>query len=157
MFEGLYPYEKVLMVLGIILFAILAAMLVAYVFQKRGLTSLFPFFLMPVVMIGFPAFQKISYEKGKLVLEKYTQEVTESGGDEKARAQLRASIKRIAPRVTSDPDANLMVARAYKALGQRERALERVDAVLKANPQLPQGLRLREELQRPVLGPAQPR
>ncbi len=156
MFEGLYPYEKVLMVLGISLFAILAAVLVVYVFQKRGLTTLFPFFLLPVMMIGFPAFQKIRFENGIVELEKYHQKVTQNPGDGKARAQLKASLEQVTARPFTDPKKNLIVAEAYKALGQSKPALERVNAALKINPRLPEAVRLSEELQREIVQPERP-
>ncbi len=38
MFEGLYSYEKVMMVLGVVLFAILTGALVWFVIKKRQLS-----------------------------------------------------------------------------------------------------------------------
>ncbi len=148
MFEGLYLYEIVLLVLGIVLFGLLVVVLVVYVSQKRGLTALLPFFMMPVLMIGFPAFQKIRFADGQLELEKRTRKVAENPGDEKARAELKASLERVASRPTSDPKANLTAARAYKALGQPERALAKVDSALRLNPRLSEAARLKAELER---------
>ena len=55
MFDGLHSYEVVLMVLGIVMFVMLAAVMFLYVYRERKLTALLPFFMLPVVMIGFPA------------------------------------------------------------------------------------------------------
>ena len=141
--------------LGTILFAMLLVVLLIYVFQKRALTTLFPFFLLPVVMIGFPAFQKISYANGTLELEKSVQKVTASGGDAKAAAELMKDLNRVAPRAAGDPNASLAVARAYKALGEPQRALEAVEAIPeKKRP--PAAVKLGEELRRNVVVPAKP-
>jgi len=99
-------------------------------------------------MIGFPAFQKISFANDVVSVEKAAEKVTENPGDTKARAQLAESLKQVAQRPTTDPKVNLTLARAYKALGQRDRALERVDSALKVNPRLHEAARLREDLRR---------
>jgi hypothetical protein len=53
MFEGLHSYEVVLMMMGIVMFVMLAAVMFSYVYRGHKLTTLLPFFRLPVVMIGF--------------------------------------------------------------------------------------------------------
>jgi Tetratricopeptide repeat len=148
MFDGLHSYEIVLMVLGIVMFVLLAAVLVLYVYQRRTPTTLLLFFMFPVVMIGFPAFQKISFANDVVSVEKAAEKLAENPADAKARTQLVETVKQVEQRPTSDPRVNLTLARAYKALGQRDRALDRVNSALPANPHLPEATRLREELRR---------
>jgi len=148
MLDGLHSYEVVLMFLGIVMFVIVAAILVLYVYQRRKPTTLLPFFMLPVVMIGFPAFQKISFANDVVSVEKAAEKVAENPGDTKARAQLAESVKNVSQRPTTDPKVNLTLARAYKALGQPERGLERVNSALKINQHLPKETRLREDLRR---------
>jgi hypothetical protein len=148
MFDGLHSYEIVLMVLGIVMFVLLAAVLVLYVCQRRKPTTLLPFFMLPVVMIGFPAFQKISFANDVVSVEKAAEKLAENPADAKARTQLVETVKQVEQRPTSDPRVNLTLARAYKSLGQRDRALDRVNSALRANPHLPEATRLREELRR---------
>jgi len=148
MFDGLHSYEVVLMVLGIVMFVMLAAVMLLYVYRERKLTALLPFFMLPVVMIGFPAFQKISFGKDVVSVEKALATVEDHPGDTKAREQLEESVKHVAQRPTTDSKVNLTLARAYKALGQRDRALDRVNSALKVNPRLPEATRLREDPRR---------
>jgi hypothetical protein len=148
MFDGLHSYEIVLMVLGIVMFVLLAAVLVLYVYQRRTPTTLLLFFMFPVVMIGFPAFQKISFANDVVSVEKAAEKLAENPADAKARTQLVETVKQVEQRPTSDPRVNLTLARAYKSLGQRDRALDRVNSALPANPHLPEATRLREELRR---------
>jgi hypothetical protein len=117
MFRGLYPYEAVLMVLGIILFAVLSLALVMCVFQKRGVTTLLASYILPVVMIGFPAIQKVSYERGKIELDRALERVDRHPADRAARAHLRSKVEQIAPRAATDPKARLAAQRAYQKLG----------------------------------------
>ncbi len=146
MFEGLYPYEKLLAVLGTALFVVLAVVLLVYVFQRRGVSTLLPFFLLPVVMIGFPGIQKVSYENGKLELEKALAGFERSSNDSASRAQLRASVEKIAPRTATDPKASLTAARAFAKLGEPDRALRSVRPSLEAQPTRREALDLQREL-----------
>jgi len=148
MFDGLHSYEIVLMVLGIVMFVMLAAVMFLYVYRERKLTTLLPFFMLPVVMIGFPAFQKISFGNEIVSVEKALATAEANPGDAKAKAQLEESVKQVAKRPTTDPKVNLTLARAYKALGQRDRALDRVDSALKVNPRSNAAMRLRDDLRR---------
>jgi len=68
-FDGLYSYEKVMLVCGVVLFAILVVLLVIFAVQKRKLTQLMAFFLLPIIMIGFPAVQKIAFDKESVKLD----------------------------------------------------------------------------------------
>ena len=102
MFDGLHSYEIVLMVLGITMFILLSAMFVIYVSQRRKPTALLPFFALPVIMIGFPAFQKISFGKDVVTVEKLVDAVEKNPNDSNARAQLEEPLRRSlhAPRRT---------------------------------------------------------
>jgi len=148
MFEGLHSYEVILMVMGIVMFVMLAAVMFLYVFRGRKLTTLLPFFMLPVVMIGFPAFQKISFANDVVSVEKNVEKLAENPGDANARRQLAETVKQVEQRPIKDPKTNLTLARAYKALGQVDRAAERVDSALKVNPHLSGATRLRNELHR---------
>ncbi len=80
-----------------------------YVYRERKLTTLLPFFMLPVVMIGFPAFQKISFGKDVVSGEKALAMVEDHPGDAKARAQLEEGVRHFAQRPTtgleSEPSA----------------------------------------------------
>ena len=150
MFEGLYSYEKVLAVLGIILFVITAGGLVYFMIKKWSLTPLYPLFVLSLVMVGFPAIQKFSYENGKITFEKNLNSVAANPNDQSARAGLQASLKQIEPRAATDPKAGLMVARAFQRLNEPQRALTHVESVLRANPHLTEAVALRSTLSNEV-------
>jgi hypothetical protein len=148
MFDGLHSYEILLMVLGIVMFVMLAVVMFLYVSRDRKLTTLFPLFLLPLVMIGFPAIQKISFGNSVLSLEKAVETLDRNPSDPRARAELAERVRLVAQRPTTDPKVNLTLALAYKALGQRDQAVERVQSALKVNPHLSEAIRLDEELRR---------
>ena len=148
MFEGLHSYEVVLMMMGIVMFVMLAAVMFLYVHRGHKLTTLLPFFMLPVVMIGFPAFQKISFANDVVSVEKNVEKLAENPGDANARRHLAETVKQLEQRPIKDPKTNLTLARAYKTLGRADRAAERVDSALKVNPNLSEAIRLRNELHR---------
>src|SRR6266704_212438 len=64
--NGLYGYEVIMLFLGVILFLVLIFILLRSVVKDQPWGKLVPFFLVPIFMIGFPAFKKISYDDGKV-------------------------------------------------------------------------------------------
>jgi hypothetical protein len=51
--------------------------------------------MLPVVMIGFPAFQKISFANDVVSLEKSVEKLADSLADTKARKQLAETLKSV--------------------------------------------------------------
>ena len=152
-FEGLLSFEKVLAVLGIIFFAVLLLTFVAFVFQKRSVTGLLPFFVVQVVMIGFPGIQKVSYDHGKIELETALTRAEQNPNDRGAQDQLRVAVNKVAPRASDDAKTNVLVAKAFKQLGQPQRALEHTEAAVRKDPNLLEAHKLQTELRRELPHP----
>jgi len=68
--RGLYPGEVVLLILGIVLFVVLVIAFFYQLTHQRSLPALLGFFILPVVMIGYPAITSIQYENGVLTVQK---------------------------------------------------------------------------------------
>ena len=66
LFHGLYNYEIVLMVAGILFFIFLVLLLAYLVVKGKEYKQMLAFFVFPVIMIGFPGVKKISYDNGKI-------------------------------------------------------------------------------------------
>ena len=92
--EGLHDYDLILLALGVTLFVVLLFLLIFSVVKKRQLKGLFLFFVLPIVMIGFPAFQKISFENGKVELDKAIEQAKKSPTPENKK-HLAAQIDKI--------------------------------------------------------------
>src|SRR5882762_5374270 len=98
-FDGLYGYEVIMLVLGILLFLVLIFVLLRSVVKDQPWGKLVPFFLVPIFMIGFPAFKKLSYDDGKVELEKVTHSLSEHPTDSATRRQAAAAIRELEKRV----------------------------------------------------------
>ena len=66
-FQGLYGYEQVMLGLGILLFLVLLFILLRCVVKDKPWGKVAGFFLLPILMIGFPSIQKLSYGLSPLV------------------------------------------------------------------------------------------
>jgi hypothetical protein len=72
--EGLQNYEFILLVLGILLFFVLLFLLIFCVVKNRSIKPLLLFFVLSLVMIGFPGIQKIKFEQAGIEFEKAAKE-----------------------------------------------------------------------------------
>jgi len=138
--EGLLLYEIVLLALGVILFLALVWVLVYSVLRKRGIASLLFFFLLPVVMIGFPAIQKIKFDSGGVEIEKDIKELVEQPAGQTSpatAADLKAKLGDFKARAANSPTALLTIARAETALGDVAQSKVTIDQAIKLNPEAP--------------------
>jgi ribosomal protein S15P/S13E len=128
--DGLYLGEVVLLVLGVVLFGVLIFAFVYQLRRQRSLKSLIAFFLLSIVMIGYPSIKSIQYKDGAVTLEKLSKELAENPNDEKARKALDEKVKTVAPRVAkSSPEDAVKVAQAQFDLGREEEAAQSLKGV----------------------------
>jgi len=144
--DGLYLGEVVLLALGIVLFAVLIFAFVYQLRHQRSLKSLIAFFLVSIVMIGYPSIKSIEYKDGAVTLEKMTQELTENPTDVKLREALDAKVKDVAPRVANSPTDAVKLARAQFDLGREDEAARSLERVPPSNADLPEVRELRKRI-----------
>jgi len=144
LFDGLYLYEIILMLLGALLFLVLLILLVYSVIKNRDLKLMLLSFLLPVLMIGFSSINKIQYDKLVVELQHKAQELEEKPGDQQLRAEVEQKIAAVTARpIEQSADALVTVARAQNALGNESQALTTVNKALQVAPQLPEAARLK--------------
>ena len=116
-FNGLYGYEVIMMVLGILLFGVLLFALLRNLVKDKPIGPLSFFFVLPILMIGFPSFQKISYDDGKLELDKAAHSLSANPGDSTSRQQVESAVQKLQGRAEGDPKGLVSLANAHWALG----------------------------------------
>jgi hypothetical protein len=60
-FAGLFWYEIVLLALGVMLFVVLLNALRSALAAGRSYAGLLPFFMLTIVMVGYPSIKSIQY------------------------------------------------------------------------------------------------
>ena len=128
--DGLFLHEIILMVLGVLLFLVLLVGLVYYIFKREPIRKLWLFFPFPIVMIGYSSIQKISFEDGKVEIEKYTAQLENNPADSTAREELREILAIVESRNPDEVDNKLLIGEAYSALGENDKAQQYASDVL---------------------------
>jgi tetratricopeptide (TPR) repeat protein len=145
-FDGLYLGEVVLLVLGVVLFAVLIFAFVYQLRRQRSLKSLIAFFLVSIVMIGYPSIKSVQYKDGAVTLEKMAQELSENPTDAKLREALDQKVKAVAPRVANSPNDAVKLARAQFDLGREDEAARSLERVPASSADLPEVRDLRKRI-----------
>jgi len=153
-FEGLLFYELVLLVLGVLLFLVLLFALIYSIIKKRDLKVLALFFVLSIIMIGYPSIQKIKFDNGVVELEKRTRELKENPANTAAQNELTKSLSEIEKRPTTNPTTLVKIADAQAAIGDTAKALKNIRDALAVQPDLPQANRLRKRIETPPAGMA---
>lgn len=122
-FDGLYNYEIVMLVLGVLLFLVALIKLI-----KKVSAGLVVFFLLAIAMIGYPSIQSIQYQKGVFSLNKNVHDLEAQPGNQALRVSVQQDLGKIEARPGSD-SANLTIATARFALGDEAAAKAKLAAV----------------------------
>ena len=130
LFAGLYSYEIVLVVLGIVLFLVLVIALLRNVFKDKPYAALIPALFIPIVMIGYPSIQSFQYTSGVVEISKAVQQVQDDPSDPQAKATLNSlepMIAKIEPRAASDPATEKLLVQARRVLSHSPAANPKPD------------------------------
>ena len=142
-FDGLYFYEIVLMVGGVLLFAALLFVLVYNVTKNRSIKPLLLFFVVPIVMIGFPGIQSIKISGDGAEITRLTEKYREDPTDDAVRDSLSTRLAEIEDRPISNPSMLLDFADASAAVGDTTKAFDYVNKVLEQDPNSQKAVDLR--------------
>jgi hypothetical protein len=143
MFDGLYLFEWVLMVLGVILFVVLVIGFFYQLTHKGNIVALLGFFLVPVAMIGYPSLQSIQIKDGVVTLDKTTDALHANPTDTSTRQSLEQQVTKLGQRSFSDAATLTSLSKAQFALGDEQTAKANLSKALQMNP----GLSTAKELQ----------
>lgn len=133
-FEGLYFYELILLMLGIILFITMLIILIVYAVKGRSFKGLLAFFILPIIMIGFPSYQKISFDNGVITAEKYAMQLNADPADSTLRNKLQETLNNIEDRPVTEPSTLLKISKAALSAGDTVKAVKLAEDVLKKKP-----------------------
>jgi hypothetical protein len=135
LFDGLYLYEIVLLILGAVLFVVLLAMLIMFALRNRSVKPLLLFFVIPIVMIGFPAIAEVKFTKDGVEIQKVTKQLAADPSNTELKTKLETLVQDAKPRFSKSEDGLVKIARAEAVLGKQEKAVETVNQALAQNPQ----------------------
>jgi hypothetical protein len=129
LFDGLFLYEITLLFLGALLFVILCIGLLIYFLKKEPINHLLFFFIIPVIMIGFPGINQISISNDKIELTKNQQKLIDNPNDSVAREKVEQITEKLENRASS-PNALVQISTSNLLLGNSEKAIVLADKAL---------------------------
>lgn len=145
--DGMHLYEFVLLIAGSLLFIVLLIAFLRQIFTKQPYKSLLAFFLLPIMMIGFPAISEIKIEQGVIEIQKQTDALREDPNNAEKRASLQNSLAKLEERPFKDPGTLATIATAQFAVGHDASAERNLNQALAVNPSLPQAQELQKRIQ----------
>ena len=146
-FNGLYSYEIVLMVLGVLLFITLLFCLPGLLSKGKSYAGMLPFFVVSVAMIGYPSLQSFKYKDGEIDVEKKTQELLKDPTNKELRQSLETQVSNLSARPDASSESKVTLARAQFALGNQKEAESNLDKALATNPTLPAAQDLKRKIE----------
>ena len=135
-----------LLILGVLLFLLLAVLLAAQAMRGKPYSGLLFFFAIPVVMIGYSSIQEVTFKDGVITIQKATDSLQAAPTDTAARSDLQQQLSSLTNRPTSDPTALASIARAQFALGDQSAAETNVQKALQIKPDLPEAVALKQRI-----------
>jgi hypothetical protein len=147
LFDGLYLYEIILLVLGVVMFLVLLYFLVSYLKNGKPVASLLLFFAISLVMIAYPSIQSFDISATEVKIQTVSAQLEKNPTDNTARLALTKDVAAIADRPLSDPTAITNLARAQLALGNTAAAQQNVQKALQAAPNSTAALQLKNRIE----------
>lgn len=127
--NNLYLYEVVLLFLGILLFLILCVALFYSLRKGQNIKRLLLFFVISIIMIGYPSIQEIQIEKDKIAIKKYKDRVKENPNDTVAVKKLGELIYALEGRAKTSKDL-AQISEAYLLVEEPEKAIKTADKAI---------------------------
>lgn len=136
LFGSMLPFEVVLLIMGVIVFVALVFLLIWNDLKKEKIIGLLPFFLIPVVLVGYPSLQSIEFKDDGLTIQKYTQAVNANPSDTASRNALAKKLDQFSSssRIRNNPEALTTIAVAQLALGNLDSAALTVTQASRIDP-----------------------
>jgi hypothetical protein len=145
--DGLYPFEVILLVLGVLLFVALLIAFLRNVFCDKPYGGLLAFFLIPIAMIGYSSIQTIQIGEGTVTIATKTAQLAKNPNDQQLRISLQTDVAKLSARPINSAQTAATLAEAQFALGNETAAQTNLQKAIKANPKLPAATQLQNKIQ----------
>lgn len=144
--EGMFLYEIVLLLLGVLLFIVVLVILVIKTLTGQPITVVMPFFVLPVLMIGFPGIQNFKFMNGLAEVEMRAEEITKNPGNKELEKKQKLQIELLSSRPIRHPENQLIMAEAYESINALEKAKQYTQRVIDKQPDNTDAMRLESRI-----------
>jgi len=145
--DGLYLYEITLLILGTLLFLVLIVLLIVKVVTRQPIKVLIPFFIIPILMIGFPGIEQFNFMNGMAELKTKINRAIDEPENEALMAEIQESVERYSARPVRNPQNLIIIGEAYEILDRSDEAKNVANTVLDKQPDFSPAIQLRERIE----------
>lgn len=131
-FDGLYGYEKLMLICGFVLFVFALAAITALIVKNRDFKAAMGLFVFAILLMGFPGIKAVEFKDGMVKLENIRQQQAPASPEQQRQAQdLLANIEQ---RAAGNPLLQAQVADGYRAIGNVDKAYQLAQPLLRQKP-----------------------
>ncbi len=146
--EGIRLHELILMILGFILGLVLIFVFLFMALRGRTNLKLLYGFIAPLIMIGYPSIQSISFSKDVITIDKLVKKVNDNPSDTAAQRALIQQIQTLPKsRCVTSTDALTTIANAQSALGLYDSAKVTIQKAIERSPNSDKAHQSQQEIQ----------
>jgi hypothetical protein len=133
LFDGLFGYERVMLLCGVVLFVFTLVLIGILVAQRRKFLPAIALLVVAIVLIGFPGIQTVKFSQDMVELDRIRAQAVATT-DPAQHQQAVQTLDSLEQRAAGNPQLEAKVADGYRAVGDVDKAYEIAQSVLSGDP-----------------------
>ena len=133
LFDGLYGYEKLMLICGFVLFVFALAAITVMIVQRRDFKLAMGLIVFAIVLMGFPGIQAVKFSQDTVELDRIRAQPS-APTDPVQQQQSAQTLSAIEERATDNPQLQAQVADGYRAIGELDKAYQLAQSLLQRKP-----------------------
>jgi tetratricopeptide (TPR) repeat protein len=132
-FDGLYGYEKLMLLCGLILFVFALAAITVMIVQRRDFKMAMGLIVFAIVLMGFPGIQAVKFGDGLGELDTIRAQ-PRAPTDPAQKEQAQKVLANLEERAAGNPQLQAKISDGYRAIGEVDKAYRLAQSVLHEKP-----------------------
>lgn len=132
-FDGLYGYEKLMLICGFILFVFALAAITVMIVQRRDFKMAMGLIVFAIVLMGFPGIQAIKVSQDTVEIDKVRAEPNPPT-DPAQKEEAQQALSNLAQRADGNPQLQAKISDGYRAIGEVDKAYQLAQSLLRQKP-----------------------
>ncbi len=132
-FDGLYGYEKLMLICGLILFVFALTAITVMIVQRRDFKMAMGLIVFAIVLMGFPGIQAVKFGDGLGELDTIRAQ-PRAPTDPAQKEQAQKVLANLEERAAGNPQLQAKISDGYRAIGEVDKAYRLAQSVLHEKP-----------------------
>ncbi|MEO7052018.1 MAG: tetratricopeptide repeat protein [Rhodanobacter sp.] len=132
-FDGLFGYEKLMLICGFTLFVFALLAITALIVFKRNIIAAMGLIVLAIVLMGFPGIQSVKFSKDLVELDRL-RATPDAPTDPAQKQQAQQTLSELQQRAGDNPQLLAKVSDGYRAIGEVDKAYVLANTVLSGKP-----------------------